>query len=197
MNIYWIENQFYEQKRIFPGLMILFSGIARNSCRHFWIRPSLPVKRFKFRSLLGVHGHWSVRIFKNNVISVPHRLWHQTSVLRSYIQGPVTIKLFDSGTFNIYFDELGLSRPGFEHYTFCMRGERSILLFLRHSHALTSSLKFLHFVNSMFINTYAYFTLSCAYFKYGHLHCKNVADVSSTINPFHFAFKKIHVSLKV
>ena len=58
--------------------------------------------------------------------SVPHLLWHGASVYDGYLRRPVThhCRAIGSGAVTICFNDLGLSRLGFEHPTFRMRGER-------------------------------------------------------------------------
>ena len=53
--------------------------------------------------------------------SIPHLLWHGASVLN----GRLREHLFSSGAVIICFNDICLSRLGFEHPTFRLRGERS------------------------------------------------------------------------
>ena len=46
----------------------------------------LPVNGCKCRSMLGTHDHWAGRFF-----SVPHLLWHGTSIYNGNLRGPVTL----------------------------------------------------------------------------------------------------------
>ena len=57
--------------------------------RHFWeffIHMEtflLPVKGWKFWSILDTHGHWAARVLK--------LLWHGASVYNGHLRGPVTL----------------------------------------------------------------------------------------------------------
>ena len=59
--------------------------------------------------------------------SVPHLLWHRTSVYKGHLRGPVTLtpKAECLAVVTTCFNDLGLSRLVFEHPTFRLRGERS------------------------------------------------------------------------
>ena len=61
-------------------------------------------------------------------LSVPHLLRHGTSIYNGHVGGPVTLihyyRAFGSGAVTTCFYNLCLSRPGFEHPTFHLRGER-------------------------------------------------------------------------
>ena len=86
----------------------------------------LLVKGCKFWPILGTHGHWAVRFF-----SVPHLLWHGASAYNGHLRGPVTLtycRALSSGAITTWFCDLGLSRLGFEHSTFRLRGLCSNLL---------------------------------------------------------------------
>ena len=121
----------------FPGDLVLsdmfvygFSSHSKNFT-HNETSP-LPVKDWEFWPMLGTHGHWSVRL-----LSVQHLLWHGASVYNVHLRGPVTLMhtccwAFGSGASLPVFFALGMSRLGFEHPTFCWRGESSN--WLRHRH---------------------------------------------------------------
>ena len=81
----------------------------------------LPVKDCKIwqRSALMAIEQWEL-------FSVLHPLWHGASVYNGKLRGPVTL------TTCLY--DLGLSRLGFEHPTFRLRGERSYPLRHRRGH---------------------------------------------------------------
>ena len=57
-------------------------------------------------------------------LSVPHILWHGASVNNGHLRGPVTLKptALSSGAVTTLFNDLSLSRLGFEHRTFRLRG---------------------------------------------------------------------------
>ena len=60
--------------------------------------------------------------------SVPHLLWHRTSIYNGHLGGHMThtqCQAFRKGTLTTCFNDIGLSRLGFEHPTFCMRGRCS------------------------------------------------------------------------
>ena len=64
------------------------------------------------------------------VLGVPHLLLHGTSVYNSHLRGLLTLthvveRLAVDRSVTTCFYDLGLSRLGFEHPTFCIRGERS------------------------------------------------------------------------
>ena len=81
----------------------------------------VPVKDCKFWPMLGTYGHWAGKV-----------LWHSTPSLtrgiRSYWSPPMTrdthnyCRAFGSGTVTTCFDTFGLSRVGFEHLIFPLRG---------------------------------------------------------------------------
>ena len=56
---------------------------------------------------------------------MPHLLWHRTSNYDSQFRGRAYYLAFSSGAVTTFFNGLGLSHQGFEHPTFCLRGERS------------------------------------------------------------------------
>ena len=62
--------------------------------------------------------------------SVPHLLWHGASVYNGHFRGPVTFtctycRALGSAAVTTCFYDLVLSRLGFEHQTFRLRGQRS------------------------------------------------------------------------
>ena len=60
--------------------------------------------------------------------SVPHLLWQGASVYHGLLRGPVIhtyCRAFSTGAVTTRFYDLGLSRLGFEHQTFCLRDQRS------------------------------------------------------------------------
>ena len=68
-----------------------------------------------------VYGHWWP-------FSMPHLLWHGTSIYNGHLGGHMThtqCQAFPKGTLTTCFNDIGLSRLGFEHPTFCMRGRCS------------------------------------------------------------------------
>ena len=73
--------------------------------------------------------------------SVPHLLWHGESISTGHPRGPVTLipiaKRFFGWAVTICFNDLGLSRLGFEHPTFRLRGERSNRLRHRRGFGIT------------------------------------------------------------
>ena len=76
----------------------------------------LLVKSFKCFPILSTHGYWTVKFF-----SVPHLLWHVTSVYYDHLRGPVTqtyCRVFRSNAVTTCLNDLCLSRPGFEHQHF-------------------------------------------------------------------------------
>ena len=85
---------------------------------------SSPVQGCEFWPMLGTYDHWAVRTF-----SVPHVLWHGASVYYGHLREPVTFtpnaKRLDKGAVTTCFDDLVLSRLGFAHSAFCMRGKQS------------------------------------------------------------------------
>ena len=73
--------------------------------------------------MLGTNCHWSVRVF-----SVSHPLWHGASVYNGHLRRPVRqtcCRAFSSGAVITSFNDLDLSRLGFNHPPFLMPGERS------------------------------------------------------------------------
>ena len=62
--------------------------------------------------------------------SVQHLLLYWASLHNGHLRGPMTLT-FGSEAVNKCFNDLGLSRLGFKHPTFCMRGVRSNQLRLR------------------------------------------------------------------
>ena len=56
--------------------------------------------------------------------SLPHLLWHGTTVYNGRLRGPVTLT-FGRWAVTTCFNDLGLKRLGFEHPTYRLRGERS------------------------------------------------------------------------
>ena len=97
------------------------SGFFRPS-REFFTHMELPVKGFKIWPILETHGHWSVK-----VLSVPHLLWHGTSVYIFVSEDPWHSQLLPSvehWSCHYLFYDLYLSRLGFENPTFRMRGHR-------------------------------------------------------------------------
>ena len=76
--------------------------------------------------------HW--RFF-----GLPHLLWHRASLYAGHLQGPVAPYLLPTvwqWSCQYLFYNLGLSRLGFEHPTFRLRGECSNLLRQRRVHFL-------------------------------------------------------------
>ena len=73
-------------------------------------------------------------------LSLPHLMWRGISVYNGHLRGPVTptpfCSAFSSGAVTICFNEVFLSRSGFEHPIFRMRGERSTWLRHRRSFIL-------------------------------------------------------------
>ena len=60
------------------------------------------------------------------MFSMPHLLWHVTSVFNGHLRVPVTLTLIAEGlAVTICFKDLGLSRLGLEHPTFRLWGQRS------------------------------------------------------------------------
>ena len=64
--------------------------------------------------------------------SVPHLLWHGSSVYNGHLRGPVTLTYIAER-----FSDLGLSRPGIRTSNFHLRGGRSSRL--RHRHGGTAN----------------------------------------------------------
>ena len=67
--------------------------------------------------------------------SMPHLLWHGTSVYNDHLRGPVTLTLIAERlavelSLPVFTTLIGLSRLGFEHPIYCLRGECSTLLFI-------------------------------------------------------------------
>ena len=59
---------------------------------------------------------------------MPHFLWHGASVNNGNLRGPVTLTPIAERLeveISVSVFDLGLSRLGFEHPTFCMQDERS------------------------------------------------------------------------
>ena len=59
---------------------------------------------------------------------MPHFLWHGASVNNGHLRGPVTLTSIAERLeveISVSVFDLGLSRLGFEHPTFCMQDERS------------------------------------------------------------------------
>ena len=121
---YCSEGLFNQDKKILVFL-VLFRDIF---CFGGIFRPTLEFFHCKFWRMLGTPFHWAVRI-----LSVPHLLWHghplkwsspRTRDTRTYCRAfgieAVTSCFYDC-----------LSRLGFEHPTFCLRGELSIPLLHR------------------------------------------------------------------
>ena len=90
----------------------------------------LLMEDFKFWPILGSHGHWAARVLKRAtptvILGIP-RLWSSPRTHDAYI----CCRAFGSEAVNKCFNDLGLSRLGFKHPTFCMRGVRSNQLRLR------------------------------------------------------------------
>ena len=60
--------------------------------------------------------------------SVPHLLWYAAYVYNGHLRGPMThtcCRAFSSGAVTTCFYDSGLSRLGFKHPTFRLRGQRS------------------------------------------------------------------------
>ena len=109
-------------------LFVCLFGVYRPTRENF----SLIRRRYHYRwraanflPMLSIHVHWAVRFF----FSVPHILWHGTSVYDGHLRGPVTLtpiaeRLAVELSLPVFYD-LGLSRLGSDHPTFCLRGKRS------------------------------------------------------------------------
>ena len=84
-----------------------------------------PVKGCVFFSpVLGTPGHWAVRIFKRATPTVTRGTCLQWSSPRTS-DTHAYCRAFGSGAFTTFFNDLGLSRLGFEHPTFRLKGEHS------------------------------------------------------------------------
>ena len=105
----------YFCKTLFVGLLEGFRP-TREFLTYMETSP-LPVKGYKFWPMLDTHCHWVVRF-----LSVPHLLWHGTSIYNYHLWGPVTLTAFGSGAVTTCFCNLGMPWLGFEHPTFHMQG---------------------------------------------------------------------------
>ena len=92
---------------------------------HMEISP-WPVKGCKSWHMLGTHGHWAVRVLWRATFTVPQGIrlklsWPRIRDTHTYCRA------FDSGavTTCTCFHDLGLSRLGFDHPFFRLRGESS------------------------------------------------------------------------
>ena len=99
-----------------------------------WIRPTweffthiktspLPVKGYKSWPVLGTYGHWAVTVY-----SVSHLRWHVASIHTGHTWTRDThtyCGAFGSRAVTTCSYDLGLSRMGFQHPIFRLRGERS------------------------------------------------------------------------
>ena len=92
------------------------------------------------------HGRWRAANFDLYSVlmaikqwcffNMPHLLWHGASVYNGHLRDTHTYcRAFSSGAVTTCFYDLYLSRLGFEHPTFRLRGERSSLL--RHRRGTT------------------------------------------------------------
>ena len=93
-----------------------FSFISKS--HHYWLR----AENFDLCSALMTIEQWGF-------FSVPHILWHGASVYSDNFWGlydtHICCQAFDSRTVTTCFYDLGLSRLGFQHPSFRMRGKRS------------------------------------------------------------------------
>ena len=115
---------------IWPCLSFFLSFVPLENFSLIWRRHCYRGKaaNFDLCSALIAIEQWGL-------FSVPHLLWHGSSVYNGDLRGPVTLALIAEPLavelpLPVFYD-LGLSRLGFKHPTFRLRGKRSSLLHQR------------------------------------------------------------------
>ena len=101
--------------------LIRFFHPSREFFTHMETSP-LPVINCKVWPMFGAYGHWAVTFF-----SVPHLLWHGASLCNGHLWGSLTLTPVPehlSVDMSLpFFNDLGLSRLGFEHPAFRLQGQ--------------------------------------------------------------------------
>ena len=122
---------------------VFFSSHSR--IFHSYGKSQLPVKGFRFDlySTFMAIEQWGF-------ISMPHLLWHGSSVKNDHLRKPrdthTSCRAFSCGAVTTSFYDLGLSRLGLKHPTFRLRGERTNSM--RHRRGLNTTLRFFNLLKS-------------------------------------------------